>query len=167
MEDIPVSEESQAFAVSQDVHTIESLNYAGLLPSCYAAEWLKVLNSIDTRISHALNTDFLDKKSFMDCIEREPILTFIEGVADVTDQYSSWLQGVVDLPQAFQHIIIVWQEKKNIECKHRVKLILILQSRDITFQQFHRDSLAFSPIFGYLDPFRGVVLSSALVAPLG
>jgi hypothetical protein len=70
----------------------------------------------------------------------------------------------MDLPEAFQYIIIVWQEEEYIECKHCVKLILILQSRGITLQQFHGDPLAFSSGFGYLNLFRSVVLSSALVA---
>jgi hypothetical protein len=55
------------------------------LPPNNAMKWVKVLNSIYLRVSHAANMGFLNVMSLMDCLERKPVLTIMEGVADVAD----------------------------------------------------------------------------------
>ena len=66
MEDVPVGEESQAFAFSKDVHAIWNLDYMCFLPPSYAVKWVEVLDSINAYVSHAWNKDFVEIMSVLD-----------------------------------------------------------------------------------------------------
>ena len=66
VEDVPVSEESEAFAFSKDVHAVWSLDYMCFLPPSYAVKWVEVFDLVNACESHVWNTNFIEVMSFLD-----------------------------------------------------------------------------------------------------
>ena len=66
VKDVPVSEESEAFAFSKDVHAVWSLDYMCFLPPSYTVKWVEVLDLVNAYESHAWNTDFVEVMPLLD-----------------------------------------------------------------------------------------------------
>ena len=66
VEDVPVGEESHAFAVSKYVYAVGSLDYARLLFPSHTLDRFKVLESIDSCDAYATSVGFFHIEPFTD-----------------------------------------------------------------------------------------------------